>query len=113
MSLDKFLLVSGISLTFERRPNSYKVCSANDKACVRGFPLVPLVGIIVTICTNLIITYVTICKEFGANLKNFNTICASSPNVSNQWYHWENLEYTHSHLLSTPPHVQKNTIDGS
>ena len=46
-----------------------------DNACVRGSPMVPLVG---NICTNLIVNG-TIGKEIGANGKNGR-------------YHWENPE---------------------
>ena len=62
-------------------------------ACVRGFPMVPLVGSICTIGTNLI-TNGTIGKEIGANGKNGNTIGTNGTNVTNQWYHWENPEHT-------------------
>ena len=57
-------------------------------ACVRGSPMVPLVGNICTICTNLIANG-TIGKEIGANGKNVTTI---GTNVTIQWYHWENLD---------------------
>ena len=62
-------------------------------ACVRGSPMVPLVGNICTIGTNLI-TNGTIGKEFGANGKNRNAIGTNGTNVTNQWYHWENPEHT-------------------
>ena len=53
-------------------------------------PMVPLVGNICTIGTNLI-TNGTIGKEIGAN---GNAISTNSTNVTNQWYHWENPEHT-------------------
>ena len=56
--------------------------------------MVPLVGNIFTICTNLI-TNGTIGKEIGANGKNGNAIGTNGTNVTNQWYHWENPELTH------------------
>ena len=62
-------------------------------ACVRGSPMVPLVGNICTIGTNLI-TNGTIGKEIGANGKNGNAIGTNGTNVTNQWYHWENPEHT-------------------
>ena len=43
--------------------------SIRSSACVRGSPMVPLVGNICTICINLI-TNGTIGKEIGANVKN-------------------------------------------
>ena len=52
--------------------------------------MVPLVGNIFTICTNLI-TNGAIGKETGANGKTGE---ASGTNVTNQWYHWENPEHT-------------------
>ena len=55
--------------------------------------MVPLVGNICTIGTNLI-TNGTIGKEIGANGKNGNTIGTNGTNVTNQWYHWENPEHT-------------------
>ena len=64
-------------------------------ACVRGSPMVPLVG---NICTNLIVIG-TIGKEIGANGKNGNTIgtnMTNGTNVTNQWYHLEEPEHTHS-----------------
>ena len=74
-----------------------------------GFPIVPLVGSIFTICTNLI-TNGTICKEIGANGKNGNTIGANGKNVNtisangtndtNQRYHWESPEYRYIFHLS-------------
>ena len=57
-----------------------------DDACVRGSPMVPLVGNIFTICTNLI-TNGTNGKEVGANGKNGNAIGTHGTNVTNQWYH--------------------------
>ena len=54
--------------------------------------MVPLAG---NICTNLI-TNGTIGKEIGANCKNGNAIGTNGTNVTNQWYHWENPEHTHS-----------------
>ena len=62
----------------------------SNLACVWGSPVVPLVGNICTICTNLIANG-TIGKEIGANGKNGNT---NSANVTNQWYHWKNPEHT-------------------
>ena len=53
--------------------------------------MVPLVGNICTISTNLI-TNCTIGKEIGAN---GNTIGTNGTNVTNQWYHSENPEHTH------------------
>ena len=47
-----------------------------DCACVRGSPMVPLVG---NICTNLI-TNGTIGKKIGANGKNGNGYVLGSPN---------------------------------
>ena len=61
--------------------------------CVRGSPMVPLVGNICTIGTNLVANG-TIGKEIGANGKNGNTIGTNGTNVTNQWYHWENPENT-------------------
>ena len=55
--------------------------------------MVPLVGNICTIGTNLI-TNGTIDKEIGANVKNGNAIGTNGTNVTNQWYHWENPENT-------------------
>ena len=63
-------------------------------ACVRGSPIVPLVGNICTIGTNLM-TNGTIGKAIGANGKNGNAIGTNGTNVTNQWYHWENPEHTH------------------
>ena len=60
-----------------------------DNACVRGSPMVPLVG---NICTNLIVNG-TIGKEIGTNGKNGNTIDTNGTNVTNQWYHCENPEH--------------------
>ena len=60
-----------------------------DIGFVRGSPMVPLVGNICTIGTNLI-TNGTIGKEIGANDKNGNTSGTNGTNVTNQWYHWEN-----------------------
>ena len=65
-----------------------------NTACVRGSPMVPLVGNICIIGTNLI-TNGTISKEIGTNGKNGNAIGTSGTNVTNQWYHWENPEHTH------------------
>ena len=62
-------------------------------ACVRGSPMVPLVGNICTIGASLI-TNGTIGKEIGANGKNGNAIGTNGTNVTNQWYHWENPEHT-------------------
>ena len=64
-------------------------------ACVRGPPMVPLVGNIFTICT-ILITNDTIGKEIGTTDKNGNTVGSNGTNVTNQWYHWENPEHTHS-----------------
>ena len=61
--------------------------------------MVPLVGNICTIGTNLI-TNGSIGKEIGANGKNGNTIGTNGTNVTNQWYHWENPEHTHSYTES-------------
>ena len=58
-------------------------------ACVRGSPMVTLVGNICTTGTNLI-TNGTIGKEIGANGKSGNAIGTSGTNVTNQWNHWEN-----------------------
>ena len=65
----------------------------NSVACVRGFPMVPLVINICTICTNLI-TNGTIGREIGANGTNGKTIGTNGTNVTNQWYHCENHEHT-------------------
>ena len=54
--------------------------------------MVPLVGDICTIHTNLIANG-TIGKEIGANGRNGNTIVT---NVTNQWYDWEIPEHTHT-----------------
>ena len=62
-------------------------------ACVRGSTMVPLVGNICTVGTNLI-TNVTIGKEIGVKGKNGNAIGTNGTNVTNQWYHWENPEHT-------------------
>ena len=56
-----------------------------------NIPLVPMVGKICTIGTNLI----TNGKEIGANGKNGNAIGTNGTNVTNQRYHWENPEHTH------------------
>ena len=64
-----------------------------DYACVRGSPMVPLVGNSFIICTNLI-TNGTIGKEGGANGKNGNAISTNGTDVTNKWYHWENPEHT-------------------
>ena len=56
--------------------------------------MVPLVGNICTIGTNLI-TNGTIGKDIGANGKNGNAIGTNGTNVTNQWYCWENPEHTH------------------
>ena len=71
--------------------------------------MVPLVGNICTIGTNLI-TNGTIGKKIGANGKNGNAICANGKNgnaigtngtnVTNQWYHLENPEHTHCWIYS-------------
>ena len=55
--------------------------------------MVPLVGNICTICTNLF-SNGAIGKEIVANGKNGNTIGTNGTNVTNQWYHWENHEHT-------------------
>ena len=55
--------------------------------------MVPLLGNICTIGTNLI-TNGTIGKEIGANGKNGNAIGTNGTNVTNQWYHRENPEHT-------------------
>ena len=65
-----------------------ELCTAY--AYVRGSPVVPLVGNICTICTNLIASG-TIGKEIGVNS---NTIGTNGTNVTNQWYHWKNPEDT-------------------
>ena len=75
----------------------YSVISANV-VCVRGSTMVSLVGNIFTICTNLI-TNDTIGKEIGANGKNGNAIGTNGTNVTNQWYHWENPEHTHTYRM--------------
>ena len=69
------------------------VLCLQNTAFNRGSPVVPLVGNICTICTNLIANG-TIGKEIGANGKNSNTIGTNGTNVTNQWYHWENPEHT-------------------
>ena len=74
---------------------STKYIVNTHRACVRGSPMVPLVGNICTIGTNLI-TNGTISKEIGANGKNGNVIGTNGTNVTNQWYHWENPEHTHT-----------------
>ena len=66
----------------------------DDNACVRGFPMVPFVGNICTISTNLITNGIT-GKEIDANGKNGNAIGTNGTNVTNQWYYWENPEHTH------------------
>ena len=65
--------------------------------------MVPLVGNIFTICSNLIASG-TIGKEIGANGKNENAIGTNGTNVTNQWYHWENPE--HMHTLITVIHYR-------
>ena len=67
-------LVEQSSLFSEKNIAAY-IC---NKACVRGSPMVPLVGNICTIGTNLI-TNGTIGKEIGANGKNGNAIGAIGP----------------------------------
>ena len=52
-------------------------------ACVRGSPMVPLVGNICTIGTNLI-TNGTIGKEIGANGKNGNAIVTNGTNATDK-----------------------------
>ena len=47
--------------------------------------MVPLVGNIGTIGTNLITNHGTIGKEIGANGKNGNAIGTNGTNVTNQW----------------------------
>ena len=54
--------------------------------------MVPLVGFICTICSNLIANG-TIGKEISANGKNGNAIGTNGTNVTNQWYRWENPEH--------------------
>ena len=56
-----------------------------NNVCVRVSPMVPLVGNICTIGTNLF-TNGTIGKEIGANGKNGNAIGTNGTNVTNQWY---------------------------
>ena len=70
-------------------------------ACVRGSPMVPLVGNNFIICTNLI-TNGTIGKEIDANGKNGSGIGTNGTNMTNPWYHWENPENTlyHMHRLN-------------
>ena len=46
------------------------------------------------------ITNGNIGKEIGANSKNGNAIGTNGTTVTNQWYHWENSEHTHSHSKS-------------
>ena len=65
-----------------------------NSACVRGSPMVPLVGNIFTICTGSLITNGTIGEKNGANGKNGYAIGTYNINVTNQWYHWENPEHT-------------------
>ena len=79
------------------RYETYRVGYIYIIACVRGSPMVPLVGNICTICTNLIANG-TIGKDIGANGKNGNTI--GTNDVTNQWYHWENPEHTRCHVRS-------------
>ena len=64
--------------TYIRKQERKYLCSLSllrsvtrNNACVRGYPMVPLVGNTFTICTNLI-TNDTIGKEIGANCKNGN-----------------------------------------
>ena len=64
-----------------------------SRQCVLGSPVVPLVGNIFTICTNLI-TNGIVGKEIGANGGNGNAIGTYGTNVTNQWYHWKNPEHT-------------------
>ena len=66
--------------------------------------MVPLVGNICTICTNLI-TNGTIGREIGANGKYGNTIGTNGTNVTNQWYHWENPEHTQCQSCSISIHL--------
>ena len=81
-------------------------------ACVRGSPMVPLVGNICTIGTNLI-TNGTIGKEIGAKGKNGNAIGTNGTNVTNQWYHWENPEHTHrQQMMQTDYSVGNSTNVG-
>ena len=68
-----------------------------ETLCVHGSPMVPLVGNIFTICTNLI-TNGTIGNEIGAYGKNvlfFKCHWCKSFKCYNQWYHWENPEHMH------------------
>ena len=60
--------------------------------------MVPLIGNIFTICTN-VITNGTTGKQIGANGANGNAIGTNGTNVTNQWYHWENPEHTLSFLI--------------
>ena len=71
------------------------------KSTLPTCPMVPLVGKICTIGTNLIANG-TIGKEIGANGKNGNTIGTNGTNVTNQWYRWENSEHTHGQCSSSP-----------
>ena len=57
--------------------------------CVRGSPMVPLVGYICTIGTYLT-TNGTIGKELVQMVKMVMPLVPF-----NQWYHWENSEHTH------------------
>ena len=77
-------------------------------ACVRGSPMVPLVGIICTFGTNLITNW-TIGKEIGANGKNGNANCTNGTNVTNQWYHWENPEHTQYNATVTMSYTFKGS----
>ena len=63
-----------------------------------GFPMVPLVGLVGNICTNLI-TNGTFGREIGANGNTIGTNGNYSTIVTNQWYHWKNPEHTYYLLL--------------
>ena len=54
-----------------------------------GTPMVPLVGNIFTVCTNLI-TNGIIGKEIGANGKMVITLVPIVQMLPAKWYHWEN-----------------------
>ena len=73
--------------------------------------MVPLVGKICTICTNLIVNG-TIGKEIGANGKNGSTIGTNGTNVTNQWYHWENPKHTDNHPGSKQLRLTCICMDG-
>ena len=62
-------------------------------ACVRGSLVVPLVGNICTVGTNVIANG-TIGREICANGKNGYTMGTYGTTVTNQWYNWEDPEHT-------------------